>query len=287
MVFQANDPQRPLEATPVTLPTIERRSPDPTPEKQDILPSMLYYFGTDLDPIHASYNLVICFFVSGLVDSTVYDAWGCFVSMQTGNTIFIALGASSPPSSKPYGWAKSLVSLISFLIGCVFFSHASRFLGPLRRGTLVLSFWVQTCLMIASAALVQAGKVSGKADGDSTDIQWLEILPLAFLSFQSAGQIVSTRFLGITELSTVVLTSLYCDLVSDPLLLAPLLKNEKRNRRACGQLALLGGAIAGGWISLSRGGMAAVLWLAAGLKGFIAVSWIFWKEMHSTINSSS
>ena len=41
-------------------------------------------------------------FISGHVDSTIYNAYGTFVSMQTGNTIFLGLGPSaSATTSKP------------------------------------------------------------------------------------------------------------------------------------------------------------------------------------------
>jgi hypothetical protein len=86
---------------------------------------------------------------------------------------------------------------------------------------------------------------------------------------------VTSRLLGFNEVPTTVLTSVYCDLVSDPKILA--LENVKRNRRAAAVLAILIGGIAGGWISRSQAGMSVSLWVAAAIKFGIAVSWSLWK----------
>ena len=33
---------------------------------------------------HADLVFLVCYFVSGILDSSAYNAWTCFVSMQTG-----------------------------------------------------------------------------------------------------------------------------------------------------------------------------------------------------------
>lgn len=42
------------------------------------------YLATEVDPNHADILLLSCCLISGLVDSTIYNAYGTFVSMQTG-----------------------------------------------------------------------------------------------------------------------------------------------------------------------------------------------------------
>lgn len=107
------------------------------------------------------------------------------------------------------------------------------------------------------------------------DIDLLELIPLAFLAFQSGGQIVTSRILGFNEVPTTVLTSVYCDIASDPDILKK--DNVKRNRRCAAVLFILIGGIAGGWISRSSAGLSASLWLAAAIKLIIAVGWSLWK----------
>jgi hypothetical protein len=108
-------------------------------------------------------------------------------------------------------------------------------------------------------------------------VSFIELVPLALLAFQSGGQIVTSRLLGFNEVPTTVLTSVYCDLASDPKFLAPLKKNVKRNRRIGAIIALLIGGIAGGWLSRSSARMSSALWLGGAIKIAIAVSWSMWK----------
>lgn len=109
----------------------------------------------------------------------------------------------------------------------------------------------------------------------SGDINFIELIPLGFLAFQSGGQIVTSRLLGFNEVPTTVLTSVYCDLASDPKILKA--DNVKRNRRLGAVLMILIGGIAGGWISRSSAGLSVSLWIAAAIKLGIAYSWSVWK----------
>ncbi|KAL1305249.1 hypothetical protein AAFC00_002164 [Neodothiora populina] len=220
--------------------------------------------------------LILSCFVTGLLDSAVFNVWSCFVSMQTGNTIYVGLGVSSQPKSSPYRWAKSLTSIIFFVFGAFFFSRTMRALGPMKRYTVVLSFVFQALLTFIPAALVQSGFVPQDA-GDAIPDDWIVLLPLALLAWQSAGQIVMSRILGVGEITTVVLTSAYCDLFfDDKVLSAPLTENVKRNRRVASVVLLLLGAVAGGFLT-RRGDIALALWVAGAIKVLIAAVWMGWR----------
>lgn len=228
---------------------------------------------------HADLIMLTCCFISGLVDSTIYNAYGTFVSMQTGNTIFVGLGPStSRTTSKPYGWAKSLTSIVCFCLGCFFFSRLARYSGPLRRVTLVASFALQSVIIMVVAAIIQAGVVNGALDTINKDIMWKDEVPISLLSFQAAGQIIGSRALGVSEIPSVVLTSMLCDIASDPNIAAPLKSNVKRNRRALAFTCILVGAIVGGYIGQATGRMQFDLWIAGGIKVLIATAWFFWPE---------
>lgn len=291
---QAADP----EATDA-LPTIEPISPShgsSTKSTKAKWRSAIQYFNSEIAMEHADIPIIACCLVSGLCDSSAYNAWSCFVSMQTGmiilpsqqslltvagNTIFLALGASGQPTSNPFGWLKSLVSLASFCLGCFVFASTSR-VNSKSRGTLAMSFVVQSVFIIIAAALVQAGVVPqphGLVTESRSKTNLIELLPLGFLAFQSGGQIVASRILEFNEVPTTVLTSVYCDIASDPKLLAR--DNVKRNRRVAAVMFVLVGGIAGGWISRSKAGMSTSLWIAAGIKLVIALSWSLWKSKTS------
>lgn len=140
----------------------------------------------------------------------------------------------------------------------------------------MLSFLIQACIIVITAGLVQGGVISSAMAADQMpETQWDQEVPIVLLSLQSAGQIVASRALGFNEIPTVVITSLLCDLMSDPKLF--LLRNEKRDRRVVAFVLTLVGAIVGGWVTKATGQIGPVLWLAAGIKFIVAFSWGFWR----------
>lgn len=182
---------------------------------------------------------------------------------------------------------KALVSIAAFWAGCYCFGQTRR-LGNKRKSTLALSFLIQSLLILISAALGQSDAVPAFAmtsmgtEASAVVLKRLEtnamsMAPLALMAFQFGGQIVTSRILGFNEVPTNVLTSLYCDLLSDPLLLAPFGGNVKRDRRVSAVLLMLAGAILGGWLQRSKAGMPAALWIAGAVKLVIAVAWLTWK----------
>lgn len=257
------------------------------PPSTSLLQRLKLHLATEINTTYATIPMLACCLISGLVDSTIFNAYGTFVSMQTGNTVFLGLGGATslydPPNPKPYGWAKSLTSVICFCLGCFFFSHLSRRRGPLRRGTLIASFSLQTVLMLVAAAVVEAGVVNGNLDTLPSDVLWLSEIPIALLSFQSAGQIIGSRVLNLAEVPSVVLTSMLCDIASDPKLTAPMHENVKRNRRLMAFLAILIGAVLGGFISQGTGKMQVVLWIAGGLKLLIVLAWAYWPKRKAAV----
>ncbi|KAI0206317.1 DUF1275 domain protein [Astrocystis sublimbata] len=239
--------------------------------------SLIAKFSEDLDPRFVYLPLLVCCLATGLTDGTLYNAYGTFVSMQTGNTVFVALGTSGQ-NNRPFGWARSLTSIGAFIVGCVSFSRFHAFVGRGRqRRTVFISFLVQTIFVTLAAGLIQGGLIDGRypSQRDPADVDFKELLPIALLSFQAAGQIVNSRGLGVAEVPTVVITTLLCDLVSDPNIFAPFTKNPKRNKRAVAFTLTLVGAIAGGFISKATAQVQNSLWLVAAIKLSITIFWLF------------
>lgn len=121
--------------------------------------------------------------------------------------------------------------------------------------------------------MVTLGPETGK-DGPVTE--WVAI-PLALIAFQSSGQAVASRALQYNGLTSVVLTSNYCDLFSDPkLFTAGITENVERNRRTAAPILLLIGAICGGVFAHSPVGLAGALWSAVILKAMVIFAWLVW-----------
>ncbi|KAF2742980.1 hypothetical protein M011DRAFT_497146 [Sporormia fimetaria CBS 119925] len=214
--------------------------------------------------------LLYCYLITGLLDSAATHIWGSFVSMQTGNTVYVGLGLAAPNADNR--WIRALVSLAAFCVGSYFFSRFHRHLSPRRRWVLIASFIIQLLFLVLAAIIVTVGK-----NAASSDLHWQVLVPLAAVAFQSSGQAVMSRVLQYGGLTSVVLTSNYCDLFSDAHLFA--LKNVERNRRAAAPLLLLAGAVAGGVWARSSIGMKGALWTAVFMKSLIVVAWeVWWKE---------
>lgn len=137
--------------------------------------------------------------------------------------------------------------------------------------------------MIVTASLVSTGvvpnpnrNVGAKSGRGSYD--FVELCPIALLAFQSAGQIVASRVLKYNAVPTLVLTSVYCNIMSDPnLLTAGLFEDPDRNRGAIGVVMLFVGATVGGAMMKTSAGYSGTLWLATGVKGFLVLAWLIWR----------
>jgi hypothetical protein len=220
-----------------------------------------------------------------------------------GNTVFVGLGLAAVikqlgQSEKSMGWVKSLTAIAFFQLGAFFFSRFHR-LGatPVRRWTVMASFAIQTLLIGIAATLVTIGVVPAArspiasvfdASGNEftiaspsyaeKNVNWMVLVPLAVIAFQSAGQAVGSRALGYPGLPTGVLTSLYVALWSDPhVFTARLSEDRERNQRAAAVIVLIIGAIFGGlctdgsWL-----GVDGALWIAVVLKAVIVLAWWLW-----------
>jgi uncharacterized membrane protein YoaK (UPF0700 family) len=160
-----------------------------------------------IDVRHADLVFILCSFVTGLCDSFAYSLWYCFLSMHSGNTIFLGLGTAGLPQNKPWGWAKSLVSICSFLVGAFTFARLTRRAGARQRGTLCCSFGAQSLLILIAAALTQADLIPHELGDEPTSGRlFLELIPISLLACQFGGQLAASRAMGFNEIPTVVLT---------------------------------------------------------------------------------
>ncbi|KAI4148963.1 MAG: hypothetical protein L6R39_002636 [Caloplaca ligustica] len=257
------------------------------------------HFSVKVSNRNTDHVLLLCWFTTGLLDSTIFNAYRTFVSMQTGkrrplhdppplcvtsrltlcpkgNTMFLGLGASNyDTTTRPYAWTKSLVSLICFVLGALFFSRlGARFQSSSQRSVLTISFLIQASIILLCALLVQANVVEGRLEYIGEDIDWVHTIPIALLSFQAPGQVWLSRDLNFAEVSTVVVSTMLYDFGSDLALFDK--RNAKRNRRFAGFCALLVGAVAGGWVTKLDGHITIPMWIAGALKMGIAGAWAVW-----------
>lgn len=146
------------------------------------------------------------------------------------------------------------------------FSRFHNYFLPRRRWVLVASLAVQFVFIVAAAVIVTFRPFSTSTD----------LVPIALVAFQSSGQAVLSRILKYNALTSVVLTSNYCDLFMDTELFAR--RNSDRDQRVIAPVLLVAGAIAGGRFAHSEAGIGGALWTSAGLKLLIAIAWAIWPE---------
>ncbi|KAH7372001.1 hypothetical protein BKA66DRAFT_423389 [Pyrenochaeta sp. MPI-SDFR-AT-0127] len=229
------------------------------------------HFAADVTKNWADLVLLFCYIITGLLDSSAVFIWGSFVSMQTGNTVYLGLGLVAP--NEGIRWVKAGTSISSFCLGSFFFARFHRYFSPAKRWVLIVSYAFQMLLIVLAASIVTFGEDNSQ---DTKHLHWQVLVPLAAVAFQSSGQAVTSRALKYNGLTSVVLTSNYCDLFSDPQLFA--LNNVERNRRIAAPVLLLLGACFGGLYAHSSVGLAGALWTAVVLKAFAVIAWVFWKS---------
>ena len=233
---------------------------------------LIQHFNQNVSKEWADLLLLSCYVITGLLDSSSVYTFGSFVSMQTGNTIYIGTGIVAPTQDDR--WIRALISVSFFCFGSFFFARYHRYLGAKKRWVIVLSLVLQTLCVGVSAAMVTIGpKLTPKGDLN----EWV-IVPLALVGFQAAGQAYLSRVLKYNALTSVVLTSVYHDLFADAELFAAPKNNVERNQRAGAVVLLLGGAMLGGVFAHSSIGLAGALWTATGLKVLVIIAWCLWKQ---------
>ncbi|KXT14002.1 hypothetical protein AC579_8862 [Pseudocercospora musae] len=218
--------------------------------------------------------LLLCYIITGLLDSSSVYTWGSFVSMQTGNTIYLGAGLVAP--NEDNRWFRALVSIAAFCLGSALFSRFHRYFGAKRRWVIAASYSIQLLFVIAAAVMVTIGPETGPKG----PITVWNVVPIGLIAFQSAGQAYMSRVLKYAGLTSVVLTSIYCDLFSDDNFFAAPTTNAERNRRAAAAILLLTGAIFGGLFAHSSIGFMGAIWTAAVLKLGIVLAWCFWAAEH-------
>ena len=142
-------------------------------------------------------------------------------------------------------------------------------------------------MVVGAALMVTLGPETDPKE-EVVDV-WVGV-PLALIAFQSGGQAVISRVLKYGGLTSVVLTSIYCDLFSDSELFAGFKEHAERNRRMAAPVLLLLGAIIGAIWAHTSIGLAGAMRTAVGLKFCVIVAWCLWaaeRESTSTVEDGS
>ncbi|KAJ5233148.1 hypothetical protein N7468_006104 [Penicillium chermesinum] len=130
--------------------------------------SLSHYLRDEIDTRHSHWILLVCYVITGLLDSSAVLIWGSFVSMQTGNSVYFGLGLVGPSDDR---WIKSGVSIAGFCLGSFVFSTLHRLFPPRHRWVLMSSFLIQVVCIGIAASIVTIYRPTR-----DTPLGWLVLL---------------------------------------------------------------------------------------------------------------
>ncbi|KAJ6572085.1 hypothetical protein B0H19DRAFT_1132514 [Mycena capillaripes] len=247
-------------------------------------PTFWEHLNTEVDPAQSTGPLAAFCFMTGFIDAISFTAIFVWCGFQTGNFAQLGLAIARLWEVEPSGSGhdtsfhiadrQAITSLLSFNAGA-FFGRLGDRMGPHKRLWLVLSTFVQVLLTMAAALVIwKSGQGSIAAvRGDPSWTNTLTFVGLAFMSASLGVQGIVGKRLNTQFTTTIVLTTVWVELVTDPRLFNIRQKVITRDHKLIAAVALFGGAFAGRAI-LAQIGAAGALGVGAGVRVLIALAWI-------------
>ncbi len=208
-----------------------------------------------------------------ITDAISFPDFHCFASNQTGNTVFLVLAIVLPEGNGDmFVTANIGVALGFFLAAAWLTGQLGHIIGARRRCWLMFCNFIQTCLVFIAAGLQYANSSpSGRLalDGAQTPST---LWAIGLLASAAGSQVVQSRSLRMTEITTAMATAAWVDLMIDPNLFR--MENRSRNRRIGFLATLLLGTLTGAFIFRRLGSPAALVISGAG-KMLVTVLFLF------------
>ncbi|KAF5383000.1 hypothetical protein D9615_004846 [Tricholomella constricta] len=241
------------------------------------------HLNSDVDPAQCTGPLAAFCFMTGYIDVISFSAIFVWCGFQTGNWVQLSL-AIARLFEGPKGFRdttfhrpdqQALCSLIAFNLGA-FVGRIGDRVGPMKRIWLISGTLLQAFLTMAAALTVwKSGQPSIAPDrGAPAWTNNLTFVSLAFMSASLGVQGIQGKRLNTQFGTTIVLTTVWVELVSDPRLFKLREKVVSRDHKIIAALALFVGGFMGRAL-VGKIGAAGTLGIAVGLRVLIAVSWIF------------
>ncbi|OAG34720.1 hypothetical protein AYO21_11112 [Fonsecaea monophora] len=205
--------------------------------------------------ILAETELLILTFCTGMQDATTFPDYHCFASNQTGNTVMLAMAILLPDVAGELFITENIGIALGFFLAAGWLTgQLGHIIGARSRLWIVFCNLIQTILVFIAAAIQYTYGI--ELEGTKT------MVIIGLLAFAAGSQVVISRALAITEITTAMATAAWIDLLIDPRLLTA--KNRPRNRRASFLVAIVAGAFFGAGIYQSLGPATSVLFSAIG-----------------------
>jgi hypothetical protein len=245
--------------------------------------SLWTYLSEDVDPAESTAPLAAYCFMTGYIDVISFSAIFVWCGFQTGNFAQLALALArlfeGPPGLRDKTFHRAdqqaLCSLISFNLGA-FVGRIGDRVGPHKRLWLIAGTFIQAVLTMAGAvALWQSGEPAlADARDNPAWTNALSFVGLAFISASLGVQGILGKRLNTQFGTTIVLTTVWVELMSDPRLFTLKQRVMTRDHRLIAAVSLFLGAFIGRAI-LAKLGTGGTLGIGVGFRILICFSWIF------------
>ncbi|KAJ7201559.1 hypothetical protein GGX14DRAFT_370909 [Mycena pura] len=247
-------------------------------------PTFWQHLNAEVDPAQCTGPLAAFCFMTGFIDAISFSAVFVWCGFQTGNFAQLALALARLWETAPSGSGhdetfhiadkQALTSLVTFMFGA-FIGRLGDRIGSHKRIWLVSATFLQVLLTMAAALTIWKSEQSSIAAlrGDPSWTNTLTFVGLAFMSSSLGLQGIVGKRLNTQFGTTIVLTTIWVEVFSDPRLFNLRRKVITRDHKVLGAVALFTGAFVSRAI-LGQIGSAAALGVGAGLRVLIALAWI-------------
>lgn len=234
----------------------------------------------EIDPQQGSGPLTAFCILTGYIDAISFSATYVWCGFQTGNFCQLALAIArlmATPKDLHFHLfdQQALCSLLAFNVGAML-GRIGNHMGVKTRIWLFLGTMMQAVLLAAgTVAIWQSGSASIAADrGEPAWTNAASFVGLALISASMGLQGSMAKLLNTHFATTVVLTTVWCELMVEPNLFKLCRLVKYRDIRVIAAASLFFGGFAGRAI-LDKTGAPVALALGVGFRVLIAISWLF------------
>jgi len=234
---------------------------------------------TDIDPIRCTLQCTAYCFMTGFIDAVSFTAIFVWCGFQTGNTVQLALALARlfSPGNTNFEFQivdrQALTSVITFILGASL-GRIGDHLGSKSRLWLFSGTLIQCLFTMAGALAVwksgQPSISSGRGDPNWTNT--LGFVGLGFISASIGLQGIMGKRINSQFATTVVLTTIWCELMADPKFFLPKHVPSRDHKMISIFSLFLGGFVSRACID--KVGSAWTIGIGAFIRLLIAFSWI-------------
>jgi uncharacterized membrane protein YoaK (UPF0700 family) len=169
--------------------------------------------------------------------------------------VFLCLALIIPQLNGEMFFTPNIGMALGLFLGAGWLTgQLSHFIGPRKR------WWLILCNLVQSGFVLGAAAIQYQHGIESQGSEALAVIGL--LAFAAGSQVVQSRSLSMTEISTAMATAAWVDLMIDQNLFV--MKNRPRTRRVAFLLSLVVGSLVGAAIYREVGSAAAIVVSGAG-----------------------